>query len=82
MSKTKAKPKKGVGQGTGSKGWNRWQSSARKRKLQSHIKIKVKGLTNKFCFISLLCSKQNKIITAKKLCFHLGESIAFFTFKS
>ena len=31
MSKTKAKPKKGVGQGTGSKGWNRWQSSAKKR---------------------------------------------------
>ncbi len=30
MSKTKAKPKKGVGQGTGSKGWNRWQSSAKK----------------------------------------------------
>ena len=31
MSKTKAKQKKGVGQGTGSKGWNRWQSSAKKK---------------------------------------------------
>lgn len=41
MSKTKAKPKKGVGQGTGSKGWNRWQSSAKKRKLQNHTKVKV-----------------------------------------
>lgn len=41
MSKTKAKPKKGVGQGTGSKGWNRWQSSAKKKKAANHTKVKV-----------------------------------------
>ena len=41
MSKTKAKPKKGVGQGTGSKGWNRWQSSAKKRQLPNPTKVKV-----------------------------------------
>ncbi|ABS21744.1 DUF3934 domain-containing protein [Bacillus cytotoxicus] len=46
MSKTKAKPKKGVGQGTGSKGWNRWQSSARKKKIAKPYKNKSKG-TNK-----------------------------------
>jgi hypothetical protein len=30
MSKTKKKS--GTGQGTGKKGWNRWQSSAKKKK--------------------------------------------------
>ncbi|MDA2769371.1 DUF3934 family protein [Bacillus cereus group sp. Bc010] len=40
MSKTKATPKKGVGQGTGSKGWNRWQSSAKKKKAAKPYKSK------------------------------------------
>ncbi|PND13992.1 DUF3934 domain-containing protein [Bacillus sp. UFRGS-B20] len=31
MSKTKAKPKKGVGQVQGSKGWNRWQSKCKEK---------------------------------------------------
>ncbi|HDR6817571.1 TPA: DUF3934 family protein [Bacillus thuringiensis] len=40
MSKTKAKPKKAVGQGTGSKGWNRWQSSAKKKAAAKPYKSK------------------------------------------
>ncbi|PEC54712.1 DUF3934 domain-containing protein [Bacillus cereus] len=40
MSKTKAKPKKGVGQGTGSKGWNRWQSSTKKKAAAKPYKSK------------------------------------------
>ncbi|CAI8746508.1 MULTISPECIES: DUF3934 family protein [Bacillus] len=40
MSKTKTKAKKGTGQGTGSKGWNRWQSSAKKKKNAKPYKSK------------------------------------------
>jgi hypothetical protein len=29
---TKAKAKSGIGRGTGKKGWNRWQTSANKKK--------------------------------------------------
>lgn len=58
MSKTKAKPKKGVGQGTGSKGWNRWQSSAKKKQLQSHIKVK--GQRSNLNNIGFLYFVQNK----------------------
>lgn len=40
MSRVKAKPKSGVGRGTGKKGWNRWQASANKAKNAKPYKSK------------------------------------------
>lgn len=38
---SKAKGKGGTGRGTGKKGWNRWQASANKKRVQNLIEVKV-----------------------------------------
>ncbi len=42
MSKAKAKSGtgKGTGTGTGKKGWNRWKTSANKKKAPNHMLVK------------------------------------------